>query len=691
MPSDLLLEIGTEELPASFIRAGLASMKRAAEALLAEARLGGEGVSVQTLGTPRRLALRVRGLPDAQADRDEVVVGPPWAVAFEGDGRPKKAATGFARKNGVDVADLARTETEKGAYVSARIQEAGRPAVEVLPSALTAICERVSFPKSMRWGPGEVAFGRPIHWLVALYGSEVVPFTFAGVEAGRTTRGHRFLAPAPFDVDSSAGYEEALAGAHVIVDIEARRARMQEALVAAAEALGGELVEDAFLLDECVSLVEEPHVVPGRFEPEYLALPDEVVVSVMRDHQRYFAVRDAETKALLPRYLNVVNTANDPDTIATGNDRVLRARLADARFFVDEDRKHTLASRVPRLDAVVFQAKLGSVGQKVARIGAITERLARRHGEVDVDRATQAARLCKADLETLIVGEFPELQGLMGRWYALAEEVDPEVADAIRDHYLPKGADDAPASAVLGALVAIADRADSLVGCFGIGQIPSGSADPFALRRAALGIVRTALDGPVDVDLGALLQAAHGLYGEGVLKDAASVVGALDEFFRGRLRAFYKERFPVHVVEACLAAWRGGSLRELDARVRAVDAFRDRPEYESLAIAFKRANNITKDAPAGEPDAALYEDGPERDLAERFFAARDAIAEHTAQMQYEQALLLVATELRAPIDLFFDEVLVMVDDDALRHNRLRLLRAIVDTVNGIAHFHLLST
>lgn len=691
MAANVLLEIGTEELPASFIRHALGSMQSAAEQLLGQVRLDSGDAKVETLGTPRRLTLRITDLPERQPDRRETVLGPPWRVAFDDEGKPTRAALGFAKKNGVEATALVKAETDKGEYVSAEVFEAGQETATVLGDLLLKVCERTSFPKSMRWGLGDVSFGRPIHWLVALLDDAVIDFEFAGVASGRSTRGHRFLAPEPFDVASVDAYEAALDAAHVVVDLAGRKSRMHAALIAAAQGLGGELIEDDFLLDECVSLVEEPFVVPGGFDEAYLALPEEVVVSVMRDHQRYFAVRDPKTGALMACYLNVVNTARDPETIAKGNDRVLRARLEDARFFVVEDEKNTLESRVPRLDQVVFQAKLGSVGDKVSRIAAVAEHLAGRVEGVDAAVAKRAATLCKADLETLIVFEFPELQGLMGRYYAQREGVDGAIADAIAGHYKPAGADDGVPDAALTAIVAVADRVDTLVGCFGIGQIPTGSADPFALRRATIGITRIALEGPLDVHLGDLIRAAYDGYAEGVLGDRGEVIAKLDEFFRGRLRAFYKGRMSGDLVEACLAAWNSGSIRDLDARVNAVAAFKEMDEYESLAIAFKRAFNITKDSARGEVDASLLAAGVEKGLADTFARVQADITERAAAGQYEEALAILANDLRAPIDRYFDDVLVMVDDLALRDNRLRLLGAIADTVTSIAHFHLLST
>ncbi len=691
MSSEFLLEIGTEELPSSFVTQALHSMQTSALEVLHQARLGTGALQLHAMGTPRRLALRIRELPSSQPDRDETILGPPWSAAFGTDGTPKKAAEGFAKKHAVDVSALRKRTTDKGDYVAVQVHEPGKSTSQVLTEILPELCNRISFPKSMRWGRGEIAFGRPIHWIVSLLGDEVVEFEFANVRAGRTTRGHRFLSPNEFEIDRADRYEEALAVAHVVVDVARRKDRMMQELRAGAAKLGGTLEPDPFLAGECVSLVEEPFVVPGRFDEDFLALPDAVVISVMRNHQRYFAVRESAGGPLLPAYLNVVNTALDPETIARGNDRVLRARLADARFFVEEDLKTPLEDRLRKLDSVVFQSKLGTMGAKVRRLEAIARALAERSG-ADVEACAEAARLCKADLETLIVYEFPELQGQMGRWYALREGVDPAVADAIRDHYRPQGADDQIPQHQVGAIVAVADRIDTLVGCFGIGLVPTGSADPFALRRAALGIIRVALEGPIDVDLRQIITDACEAYaGDAQLAQADELRATLDDFFRGRIRAMLKEQHGADVVDACLGAWDGASLRDLRARIDAVAELRDAPEFQALAIAFKRAFNITKDSARGPVDLNMLEEGAERALADRFATVRDQIRQATRSQHYVKALKLVAKELGAPIDRFFDEVFVMVDDHAVRENRLRLLGEIADVVNGIAHFHQLAT
>jgi glycyl-tRNA synthetase beta chain len=688
MSRSLLIEIGVEELPASFVARAAEQMPVLVKNALAAARLThGE---IESLGTPRRLALLVSGVAEAQPDLEEEVLGPPRAAAFEADGTPKKAAEGFAKKLGLDVSAVRLVSTDKGEYAAVTRSEKGQPAAAVLGKVVEA-ATKVTFPKAMRWGQGEVAFGRPVQWLVALFGSDVIEAGFAGKSTGRTTFGHRFLAPAAIELATSDDYLAALRAAHVLPRTSERRAAMIEALEAAAKEIGADLVPDEFLIEENLTLVEEPHVVCGRFEDRFLALPEDVIVAVMRGHQRYFAVReplDAEgrTGKLLPRYLAVVNTALDPATILRGNDRVLRARLSDARFFVEEDRKKTLADRLPKLDGIVFQTKLGTVGEKVRRNGRLAAALS------NDPEASQLAMLCKADLVSLIVGEFPELQGVMGRWYAQFDGLSARHADAIRDHYLPKGASDVVPSDTLAAHIAVADRVDTIVGCVGVGILPSGSADPFALRRAINGVIRIALEGPIDVDAKAVFTLAH----EGYVAQGKALAGIdetqarLDELLRGRLRSYLGERHAGDVVEACLAAWGGTSLRDLAARVEAVGAIRREPEFDSLAVAFKRAHNIAKDAADGPIKEELFDHDAERVLAHAFHAMVGRIEEATESGRYAQALRIVAAELRGPIDRFFEQVFVMVDDAAVRENRLRLLARIARTLSRIAHFHLLS-
>lgn len=673
-----LLEIGVEELPVSFLHMALDAMPEIAGELFAKARLDAK-ISDERLGTARRLVL-VAELAEQQADLAEQVLGPPKQIAFAADGSLSKAALGFAKKQGIDPSALALIETDKGAFAGYSRSEKGRAAIEILPPLVTELCKAIPFPKSMRWGNVEQAFGRPVQWLVVLFGSEVVATEFAGIRSGRSTRGHRFLAPDSFGVDAPASYVDQLRKARVLVSIAERKAAMERGLRARAEEIGGRLVEDEFLLEEDTSLVEEPFVQLGGFDESFLSLPETVIVSVLRHHQRYFAVTN-EAGRVLPAYLNVANTLEDPATVRRGNDNTLRARLKDASFFVGEDRKTKLADRVGALDRVVFQNKLGSIGDKRRRLETLAPFFA---GDARVGRA---AELCKCDLLTLIVGEFPELQGEMGRYYAIEQGEPADVADAIADHYLPRGASPELPRNALGLALALADRLDTLVGCFGIGLTPSGSADPFALRRAMIGVIRLARENARDFELRAAFEAAYDAYPSGLLGAKGEVIAKLDEFARARLRALYGETEDSSVVNACLGAWPLGSVRDLDLRVAALAQLRTRPEYEPLAVAFKRAFNIAKDVTPSAIDASILEPGPETDLVERFSKVRGAIEDAIASRRYADALAYVANDLKEPIDRYFDRVLVMHKDERIRKNRLSLLASIAGTVTRIVHFH----
>jgi glycyl-tRNA synthetase beta chain len=496
--ASLLLEIGCEELPSSFVDGALAALPALVATRLANLRIPhGE---VKALGTARRLSVLVHDVRDRQLDLDEEVVGPPEAAAYK-DGAPTRAAEAFAQKLGLPVSAL-RIETKEavgkqkaGRFVIGRRQETGRKSDELLGAALGALCGEIPFRKSMRWGAGDATFGRPVQWLVALYGDKVLDVRFAGIRSGGSSRGHRFLAPAPFDIPSADAYVAVLRERHVLVDREERARTMMERVSAAATAAGGTYDPEPYLVDENASLVEEPHVVTGSFDPAFLALPAAVIRSVARGHQKYFCVQKDED-TLLPHYLCVANTANDPKVVAKGNDRVMRARLSDARFFFEEDKKVSFDTRVEKLAGIVFHNRLGTVRQKVDRIAKLTARIAADLAlpAAETELAVRAAQLCKADLVALMVGEFPELQGEMGRAYAIAAGEDARVADAIRDHYKPAGAKDDVAPTAIAAVVGLADRLDTLVGCFAVGLSPTGAADPFALRRACLGILRTLMD-----------------------------------------------------------------------------------------------------------------------------------------------------------------------------------------------------
>ena len=687
---DLLLEIGVEELPSSFVDAALAALPDLVAKRLSALRLA-HG-PIRALGTPRRLAVLVASVASAQPDLAEELTGPPVSAAFDKEGKATKAGEAFAKKLGVDVSALASIDTPKGKYLAGTRREKGRPASELLGAMLAAICGEIPFRKSMRWGDGDQAFGRPIRTLVALYGSSVIDFEFAGARSGRTTHGHRFLAPDAIELASTAGYVETLAKAHVLVDPAARMAEMKARLDEGAREAGGTLVDDAFLMRENASLVEEPRVVVGSFEDRFRALPDAVILEVARGHQRYFGVRGADGR-LLPRYLAVVNTALRPDLIVKGNDRVMRARLSDAQFFFDEDRKAKLETRLDKLAGIVFHNRLGSVRDKVVRVeklvASIGERLS---GRVDVAIATRGATLAKCDLVTLMVGEFPDLQGSMGRAYALAGGETPAVAEVIAEHYQPKGAKDDVAPSPEGALVALADRLDTLVGCFAVGLSPTGAADPYALRRACLGVLRTMLHHGWDLSLDELFRAAHrGLAGLKLELDENKTAQKLADFTRERLKNLLADAVPTDVVDACLAVTadrpvdaftRAAALATLDAGVRA-----------KVGEVFKRVANIAKDAPAGAPVAPSEREASphasEVALWEGLSSLRGVLDTSTDAHDFDAAFRAIGAFAPTLAD-YFGAVFVMTEDVPLRENRLRTLRAVRDACSTVAHFQLLA-
>jgi len=683
--SDLLLEIGVEELPASFVEGALRALPELAQKRLGDLRL--TYTSMHAYGTPRRLALLVRGLATRQPDLDEEVTGPPVKAAFK-DGVPTKAAEAFAAKLGCAVADLRRVETPKGEYLAGTRREAGQPAVALLPAALVQITLAIPFRKSMRWGAGETAFGRPIQWLVALLGEAVIDLEIAGIKSHRASRGHRFLAGHAVQIPSATAYLDVLRAAHVLADPAERARIMRERLDAAAKAAGGHLIEDDFLVHENLSLVEEPHVITGGYGDEFLELPERVILEVAKGHQRYFGIRAADG-TLLPRYLSVVNTALAPDNIRRGNDRVMRARLADARFFYREDLKHPLADRRQKLAGIVFQKRLGTVLGKAERI----ERLARELGlllqlpEATLMAAAGGAHLAKCDLVSLMVGELPELEGEMGRAYALAQGVSPDVADVIKTHYMPRGAADATAPTDAGALVAIADRLDTLVGCFAVGLVPTGAADPYGLRRACLGVLRTVLDRAFDLRLPDAFRAAYDGYA-GVKLDLGKdeLVAKLGEFFADRLRGLLSDKLPGDAVRAAL----GASVRPLDVQARATAiAALDPQTRADVGEVFKRATNIAGKAPPGDPMPPAADAHPsESALFKAFGILREQLRELVAQGAYKEAFVKV-TVLVPVLHQYFVDVMVMVEDPALRDNRLRLMRAISETCGELAKLELL--
>ncbi len=688
MPADLLFEIGCEEIPAKMLARALADLPGALEQRLAAARVG-HG-AVRALGTPRRLAVIVKGLADRQPDLNEEVVGPPASAAFAPDGSITKAGQGFAAKNGVDPAALAKKEVagKKGLYVVATRHVVGHETRALLPELLRELAAGIAWPKSMRWGWGDTAFVRPVQWLVALLGGEVVPLQWAGITAGRRSGGHRFLSPAWIEIASADAYVETLRGAHVVVDPEARRTMVRGELARLAGETGLRVRPDDALLDEVIHLGEYPVGISGGFDPSYLAVPEEMIVTAMRTHQRYFAMEDAHGK-LANRFATLAATVvKDPAVVAKGNEKVLASRLADAKFFFGEDRKHTFEQWNAKLDGVVFQAKLGeaakTIGAKVRRIEAIVTAL----GGSDI--AQRAARVCKADLASTAVGEFPELQGVMGRHYAQLAGLGEGVAAAIEQHWWPKGQGAQLPATDDAALIAIADRMDTVVGCFAVGLEPTGSADPFGLRRATIGFWQILLErGWHDLGHRTFRAAAEALAGQGV---STEKIAGIEDFFRTRLRGIFVEAgIPAQDADAALARnWSD----PIDARARAQACAKISKEAREV---FKRVANILDDATAknieigSAVDPKLFVADVERALHDAVEQAQRREADARARLDYPTVFESLE-RLRPTVAAFFDKggVMVMDPDPKLRDNRLALLSWFIKPYMQIADFRLLA-
>ncbi len=690
MVEDLLLEIGVEELPASFVTQAVAALPTLIEDQLRQVRLSHGAIWAS--GTPRRLVVRADGLAMSQPDLDEEMVGPPSRAGFDAKGNPTKAAEAFAQKLGCPIAQLGRVMTPKGEYLVGRRREQGVAAQLLLPKVLERVCASIPFRKSMRWANEETAFGRPVRWLLALIGTETISFSFAGISAGRTTEGHRFLARSPVEINHASEYVAALRARHVLVDTDERRRVMQERLEQAAKASSGTIIADEFLVGENCSLVEDPCVVVGSFESEFLELPEGVILAVARGHQRYFGMRDCAGK-LLPKYLAVVGTAENPGNITRGGDRVMRARLADARFFHLTDLARPLAARREQLDSVMFHKRLGSVGDKVRRLEQLIPRLAAELNlsEQTRDDALTGAGLAKCDLVSLMVGELPELQGDVGRSYALAQGVSPSVADVIAEHYQPRGADDPTAKHEAGALVAIADRLDTLVGCFAIGQVPTGAADPLALRRSTLGVLRTLLDQGWDLSLGRAIELTYaGFEGTRLDQPIEATSAKLLQFFRDRLKGLLTQSNDV--IEACLQV---AADRPCDARDRAI-ALEQMPQETRASVGevIKRAANIAKEAPVGALVAPRVVATDVHPSEQRLFQGLGELAAtiEAAESRKDYPAGLAAIAEFAPLMAqFFSDVFVMVDDSSVRDNRLRLMRDIHRSCSKLANFDLLAS
>ncbi|MEC5320435.1 glycine--tRNA ligase subunit beta [Brenneria populi subsp. brevivirga] len=682
-----LVEIGTEELPPKALR-------NLAESFAANfgAELDAAGLThgdVEWFAAPRRLALKVANLSDAQPDREIEKRGPAIAQAFDAAGKPTKAAEGWARGCGITVDRAERLKTDKGEWLLYRAQVKGARTQALLAGMVGASLAKLPIPKLMRWGDKETQFVRPVHTVVMLLGDEPIPGQVLGIDSAHTLRGHRFMGEAEFTIDNAEQYPGILLErGKVMADYAARKAKIKQDAESAARKIGGNADLNDALLEEVASLVEWPVVLTAKFEEKFLAVPAEALVYTMKGDQKYFPVYDDDGK-LLPNFIFVANIeSSDPRQIIAGNEKVVRPRLADAEFFFNTDRKKRLEDHLPRLESVLFQQQLGSLRDKTDRIQALAGWIAEQIG-ADVNHATRAGLLSKCDLMTNMVFEFTDTQGVMGMHYARHDGEAEDVAVALNEQYQPRFAgDDLPSSPVACAL-AIADKMDSLAGIFGIGQHPKGDKDPFALRRAALGVLRIIVEKQLPLDLQTLTEEAARLYGDKLTN--AKVVDDVIEFMLGRFRAWYQEEgHSVDTIQAVLAR-RPTRPADFDARVKAVSHFRTLDASAALAAANKRVSNIlakSSDTLNEQVNAAVLKDPAEIKLATYLVVLRDKLEPLFAAGRYQEALVELA-ELREPVDAFFDQVMVMADDEAVRVNRLTLLDALRNLFLKVADISLL--
>lgn len=681
----LLFEIGSEEIPAGYIQPALTAMAATLIQKLDEARIA-HGPA-RTFGTPRRLAVVVDDVAEKQAAVTAEVLGPPAKVAYDAKGNPTMAAEKFAAKVGVAVKDLTVRRTDKGEYLCAVKSETGQPTATILQQVLPALVLGLPFPKSMRWADLTIAFARPIHNLVALLGTKVIDITVGNVKSGRYSFGHRFLAPGRVKIQRPEDYLDALRGASVIVAIDERRQMTATQVAAAAKALGGKVLADAELLDTVTQLVEYPVASAGRFEKEFLQIPDEILITAMRRHQKYFAVADTKGR-LKPGFVAVNNTAaKDVELVTKGHQRVLRARLKDAQFFVQADMQASSDQRAAKLAGVLFQAKLGSMAAKTERVKTLAGFLAGEAGLAKDAKAqvTRAAALCKSDLVSHVVGEFPELQGTMGRIYAAVAGEPGDVAAAIEEHYRPTYSGGPLPATMVGAVLALADKIDSIAGCFSVGLIPTGASDPYALRRQGIGIVQILLDKNLTLSLCRAVEKGISGYPQANTGEIAAKVMA---FLQNRMAHLLAEQgFAKDVIAAVLEV-SVDCVPDVWNRVKALENLRKRPDFEPLAVAFKRVGNILKKAAVAKPkpvDSALFQEPCEKRLLDACTKAEKAVEKHLTLGRIEDGLLAVAA-LREPVDGFFDGVMVMADDKKIQANRLALLGRIAALFGRFADF-----
>lgn len=687
MTKDLLLEIGLEEVPAKFMPPALSQLAELAKSTLQEKRIG--FVGVKTYGTPRRLVLHIEGLAPLQEDLAKEVRGPAKKAAFDAAGNPTKAVLGFAKSQGVAVEDLEVRDLGNGEYLYALVQEKGQPTLTILPDLLPQMIVSLNFPKNMRWGDKDLRFARPIKWLLALYGEDLIPFELAGVHSGKSTYGHRFLSQGPLEIANSADYFAKMTANYVIVKEKEREKMIVDQVKQIAKEQGGEALFEEGLLEEVNFLVEYPTALYGKFSQDYLALPPEVLITTMREHQRYFPVIDHSGK-LLPVFITVRNgTADHIHIVRDGNERVLKARLADAKFFFDEDKKTPLVEQVEKLRNIVFQEGLGSIHDKVERLMKLAEIMPKmlEMDPVVSEKAKRVAFLSKADLVTNMVKEFTELQGIMGREYALVSQEEEAIAQGIFEHYLPRFAGDLLPKSTIGKIVSVADKIDTLVACFGLGLIPTGSQDPYALRRQSYGVVNILLDAGWKITLGELIEQALNLLPEANLKRSKEEIkGDVLEFFRQRIKNLLLDKgIKYDVVEAVMEVGYE-NVANLWVRALAVKEFIPRSEFEHLLAGFTRVDNLARKAESAGVKADLFVEQGEQELYTAYLVVKNEVGKALQAENYQHAMVWLA-KIRSRVDAFLEKTMVMVEDLEVKNNRLALLKDIQALFLAIANFN----
>ena len=685
---ELLLEIGTEEIPAGFIPQALVDLEALVKKELEVSRIDFNGI--KTLGTPRRLVLVVESVSERQRDEETKKIGPSKQAAFDAKGNPTKAAIGFAKSQSVPVESLTMIQTEKGEYVCAVKKESGRPTSELLAALLPKWILSIPFQKSMKWADVPIRFARPIHWILALFGGEVVSFEVGNIRSGKITYGHRFMHSGPVPVKDFQSYLQKTREASVIVDPVERKKKIEDEMIREGAKVSGRVLKDEDLLNEVNFLVEYPVALCGTFDSKFLSLPREILIHSMKEHQRYFPVVDDHGK-LLPYFICISNIyPKNREVVVKGNERVLKARLSDAVFFFEDDLKIPLEKRVEQLKKVVFQAKLGTSYEKVMRFRQLALWMTERIDPKLREAVERTSLLCKADLVTGMVGEFPKLQGIVGKEYARLSKERPEVAEAIYEHYLPGFAGDRLPSSPIGDIVSIADKMDTIVGCFGVNLVPTGTADPFGLRRQALGIIRIILEKKYPISLRGLIGESEKQLKEKMERPVEEVKEEVLDFFRVRYHNFLLDKeYPFDVTDAVLSI-SFDELLDVQGRIDALRKAKEWKDFESIVIAFKRAMNILKGSPPKrEINPSLFAESAEQSLYQSFLKAKEKIGLHLNKSDYPSALLEMI-QMKKPIDGFFDGVMVMVEDEAVRNNRLALLDEIGKLFLRIADFSKLS-